>query len=86
MERIVTTHIREREGRTKEQVSHRPRSSLSLLFFCKTHSTKQTLLSTLWGNHHHHPSTKHFASFKADILPGMVMHDCNPSTLEAEAG
>lgn len=24
MERIVTTHIREREGRTKEQVSPRP--------------------------------------------------------------
>lgn len=28
MERIVTTHIREREGRTKEQVSPRPRPGL----------------------------------------------------------
>lgn len=31
MERIVTTHIREREGRTKEQVSPRPSPS-SLAF------------------------------------------------------
>lgn len=41
MERIVTTHIREREGRTKEQVSPRPHpwfvSSVSASYVSSSH-------------------------------------------------
>lgn len=62
MERIVTTHIREREGRTKEQVSHSPSSlafhpgrQLSLLcqpssFFLSSDQTSASYCGNIYMN------------------------------------